>query len=270
MIGKSGILRRVLASAAHHGLNLPALLNLRHVPAFWADIRRYRQLAAKGDMPFAWRNLLPILNDKTASAGTSASHYFIMDLWMARRVVAAKPKRHVDVGSRLDGFLAHVLASGLPVTMVDIRPLPQPPAGLSFVCDDATKLARFAGRSVASLSSLHAAEHFGLGRYGDAVEPGASVAFMRSLARVLAPGGRLYFAVPVGRERVEFNAHRIFSPLTIEKVFSDAGLTAVERSIITTPGKLVAKPDWRRYLNEEYACGLWVFTRAAGRGKNKR
>jgi Caenorhabditis protein of unknown function, DUF268 len=74
--------------------------------------------------------------------------------------------------------------------------------------------------SVESLSSLHAAEHFGLGRYSDPIDLDACFKFMDSLQTVLAPAGRLYFSVPVGRERVEFNAHRVFSPLTILRRFS--------------------------------------------------
>jgi hypothetical protein len=38
---------------------------------------------------------------------------------------------------------------------------------------------------------------------------------MAAFGRVLAPGGRLYFSVPIGRVRVVFNAHRVFSPRTV-------------------------------------------------------
>lgn len=40
------------------------------------------------------------------------------------------------------------------------------------------------------------------------------------MTRVLAEGGYLYFAVPVGKEeKFCFNAHRIFCPLTILEYF---------------------------------------------------
>ena len=73
-------------------------------------------------------------------------------------------------------------------------------------------LARFADGSLESLSTLHAVEHFGLGRYGDPIHPDGWRRAAEALARVLAPGGRLYFSVPIGRERLVFNAHRVFSP----------------------------------------------------------
>ena len=85
----------------------------------------------------------------------------------------------------------------MPVTVVDIRPLKSSVDGLTFVQDDATELARFPTGSVHSLSSLHAAEHFGLGRYSDPIDPDACFKFMKALERVLAPNGRLYFSVPV-------------------------------------------------------------------------
>src|SRR5258708_35341646 len=47
---------------------------------------------------------------------------FHQDLWAARMVFEQRPSRHVDVGSRIDGFVAHVLPFML-VTVVDIRPL---------------------------------------------------------------------------------------------------------------------------------------------------
>lgn len=35
------------------------------------------------------------------------------------------------------------------------------------------------------------------------------------MAEILEKGGVLYLAVPVGRERVEYNSHRIFDPHTL-------------------------------------------------------
>src|SRR5258708_12219402 len=75
-------------------------------------------------------------------------------------------------------------------------------------------------------SSLHAGEHFGLGRYSDPVDLAACFEFMDALQRVLKPGGTLYFSVPVGRERLEFNAHRVFGPQTIIDCFSKLQLVS--------------------------------------------
>jgi len=60
----------------------------------------------------------------------------------------------------------------MPVEVVDIRPLNDIVDGLSFIRENATLLPRFENDSIESLSCLHAAEHFGLGRYGDSIDPG--------------------------------------------------------------------------------------------------
>jgi hypothetical protein len=62
---------------------------------------------------------------------------------------------------------------------------------------------------------MHVVEHVGLGRYGDPVDAEGDRKAMRELGRVVAPGGNLLFVVPVGRERVAFNAHRVYAWETV-------------------------------------------------------
>lgn len=223
---------------------------------FWGDYARYAKSAGGGPFPASLADAYPILSDWSKKAGSTGGHYFLQDLWMARRIFAARPQRHVDIGSRIDGFVAHLLVF-MPVELVDIRPLPSTVGGLSFTQDDATRLGTFADNSVESLSSLHAAEHFGLGRYGDPVDPQACFKFMNALARVLAPGGRLYFSVPVGRQRVEFNAHRVFAPRTVLDSFPTLELRAF--AAIDDAGVLreQARPD--DVAGADFACGLFEF-----------
>ena len=63
-----------------------------------------------------------------------------------------------------------------------------------------------------SLSCLHAIEHFGMGRYGDRVDLDGHVKGFRSLCAILKPGGLLDFSVPIGPDRIDFNASRVFFP----------------------------------------------------------
>ena len=169
-----------------------------------------------------------------------------------------RPDGHMDIGSRIDGFIAHLLTF-MPVTIVDIRPLSSNIEGLTFLHDDATALSMLQDNSVKSLSSLHAAEHFGLGRYSDPIDPTACFRFIDSLQRVLAPDGKLYFSVPVGRERVEFNAHRVFAPTTILQSFSRLQLLSF--SYVADDGSLHPNIEPTAMPKSEMACGLFEFTK---------
>jgi hypothetical protein len=227
------------------------------LPRFLLDWRRYQCLDPHPSFRVSLRHLFPILTDRSDEAGVAGGYYFHQDLWAARRIFRRRPAAHVDIGSRVDGFIAHLLVF-MPVTVIDIRSLESDVAGLNFSRDDATQLAGFADRSIDSLSSLHAAEHFGLGRYSDPVDPGACFRFMATLQRVLAPGGRLYFSVPVGRERLEFNAHRVFAPQTI--IDSFPGLRLVSFAWVDDDGQLHEDARVEDAAACGFGCGLFEFT----------
>ena len=158
----------------------------------------------------------------------------------------------------MDGFIAHLLVF-MPVTVVDVRPLTTDVTGLEFVRGDATSLDSWADDSVPSISSLHAVEHFGLGRYGDRLDPNGASRAMGALARVLAPGGQLYFSVPIGAERVEFNAQRVFAPATILQTFAEHGLQLAAFSAVDDRGFLVSSANPLSFTGAHYSCGLFEF-----------
>jgi SAM-dependent methyltransferase len=113
--------------------------------------------------------------------------------------------------------------------------------------------------SVDSLSCLHVIEHIGLGRYGDPVDIHGSNKSAKELSRVLSKGGALYLGVPIGRERVEFNAHRIFNPNSIVAMFSE--LELIEFKAIDDGGSFVEDVDLDDFDNADYSCGLFMFKR---------
>jgi len=234
------------------------LRSVKGLPGFLSDVGKYRRLNGSAKFPLRLGDALPILSDKEESAGSAGGHYFHQDLWAAKKIFAQRPTQHIDIGSRIDGFVAHLLVF-MPVTIVDIRRLESELAGLTFMQDDATELSQMATSSVGSISSLHAAEHFGLGRYSDPIDPQACFKFMRALQRVLSPGGRLYFSVPIGRERVEFNAHRVFAPKTVLETFSDLQLASF--SFVGDDGRLYESADPLTLPEYEMACGLFEFTK---------
>lgn len=123
-------------------------------------------------------------------------------------------KKHYDIGSRLDGFIAHILAMDIPVKVIDVRPFPIEIEGLETVVADATRMDGIKDNSVESLSELYLLEHFGLGRYGDEVNPEACFMCFEEIQKKLIQGGCCYISVPIGKNRVHFNAHRIFKAET--------------------------------------------------------
>jgi SAM-dependent methyltransferase len=234
------------------------MLFARNTPRFVRDAYAYRAQQSDSQFRFSIFALQPQLSDFQSGAGTLSGHYFWQDLWAAKKVFASQPEQHVDVGSRLDGFIAHVLTF-MPVTVVDIRPPESGVEGLTFVQADATDLATFPSDSVESLSSLHAVEHFGLGRYGDPINPEGWSRAMQALQRVLRPGGKLYFSVPVGRERLVFNSHRVFAPETVVTNFSH--LTLQSFAAVDDQGRLVEEIAPEECRKFRCGCGLFEFTK---------
>lgn len=256
-------LRQLLAvgysASVTFGFDPLALLRaVRGLPGFIRDAANYRRGSSGGRFPLRIQSVRPRLAERFSGAGSASGHYFHQDLWAARKVYQARPLRHLDVGSRVDGFVAHLLTF-MAVDVLDVRPLASNVEGLRFAQEDATHLSGIESNSVSSLSSLHAIEHFGLGRYGDTVDASACFTAMRNLARVLQPGGRLYFSVPVGIERVEFNAHRIFAPSTILNEFRDLRLLSF--SAVDDAGDLHAIANPEHFESSNYACGMYEFTK---------
>jgi SAM-dependent methyltransferase len=223
---------------------------------FWRDLRDYRR-ALRSITPDHPLELHPIFRDSRQPAGRALGHYFHQDLWAAKKIIRRSPVEHVDIGSRLDGFIAHLLAADVRVTFVDVRPLPEPVEGLSFVQADATELADFPDSSIDSMSSLHAIEHFGLGRYGDVLDPQGALRACAAFARKLAPGGRLLLSAPVGRERTEFNAHRIFAPETLPRALP--GLILRDFAAVDDYGRLQVDVRPAAFEGARFALGLYDF-----------
>jgi hypothetical protein len=240
------------------GVDIECLYSsLKRTPRFVKTALEYKRRQGES-FPLNLRYCLPYVNDYAVQAGVASGHYFWQDHWVAKRIYERKPKKHIDVGSRIDGFISSLLVF-MPVTVIDVRPMSSSIEGLSFIQDDATELGNIKSGSVESISALHSIEHFGLGRYGDPVDPEACFRAMRSLARVLRKGGRLYLSVPIGVERLYFNAHRVFSPHTVLEQFGD--LKLVSFSAVDDAGNFKKDAVVDDYTRQQFACGIFEFTR---------
>lgn len=230
---------------------LYSVTGLRELPRFFASCRAYARLP--GAERVRVRDLYPQLHDRTPTHFANA-HYFYANAWAMRRILAAKPTWHLDVASQ--PVLAGLLSALMPVTFLDYRPLGVSLDGLSCEAGDILALP-YEDRTVPSVSCLHVAEHIGLGRYGDPLDPEGTRCAALEMARILAPGGNLFFAVPIGRPRLCFNAHRIHGPETIPQYFSE--LTLVEFSVVRDDGSFVEGLDPAECEASSYACGLYWF-----------
>ena len=236
------------------GLNPAVFLALRYIPRYFSDRKRF--LAAGGQITGA----MPVLTDYHDAAGSARGHYFHQDLLVASYIHEANPARHVDVGSRIDGFVAHV-AAFREIEILDIRPLTgvghprirftqcdlmAPPSEFDATCD--------------SISCLHALEHFGLGRYGDPIDPDGHRKGFASLVRMLRPGGTLYLSFPIGQPAVLFNAHRIFAPTAALEWAKDR-LELKRFDYVDDAGDLHRQADPTKLSGLIYGCGIYTFSK---------
>lgn len=207
------ILRSIANIIEQLGFDPIKILSLKHYFRFKKNRKEWIDKGGK-----IARNYM-ILSDYESSAGIVKGHYFHQDLLVAKLIYEDQPKRHIDVGSRIDGFCAHV-ASYREIEIVDIRPLEKSVhKNIKFIQADLMQ-AHDLGETD-SISCLHAIEHFGLGRYSDPIDIEGHNKGISNLVDLVSKGGRLYLSFPIGQnDEVHFNAHRVFGVTTIFKHLS--------------------------------------------------
>ena len=228
--------------------------NLGVLPRYLVDWKIYNKKAPAQRISF--RDSYPCLADRVVDTPFDP-HYFFQAAWLARRLQEKRPSIHVDVGS--SAMMINVLSAHVKTVFVDYRPLRVRLSNLSSMAGDIARLP-FQDGSITSLSCLHVLEHVGLGRYGDPINPAGSRLAAAELQRVLKPGGTLFLSVPVGRERVCFNAHRVFSSSTVKDFFRELQLKAF--SLVDDAGQFTEEVPPKAAAALEYGCGLFEFVKA--------
>src|SRR3989339_775180 len=163
--------------------------HLRAFPFFVRNLYDYSLKNKDRRFSFKWRDAFFTSYDRFQHAGIAGGHYFFQDLWAASILYKRNVAQHVDVGSRTDGFVAHLLPF-CHVTYVDLRKIESNIPNLIIRQGSLLDLP-FEDASIESLSCLHVIEHVVLGRYGDGVDPEGYLKAARELSRVLTPGGVL-------------------------------------------------------------------------------
>jgi SAM-dependent methyltransferase len=209
---------------------------------------------ADGRFRYGWTLRWPCLNDVSSSTPFDA-HYLYHTGWAARKVISLNPEYHVDISSSLN--FVSLTSAFVPLRFYDYRPADITLSGLECGSADITKLP-FADDSIKSLSCMHVMEHIGLGRYGDPFDPRGDLTGIAELKRVLSPGGRVLFVVPVGGvPMLQFNAHRVYTHAQIVAYFDDLELE--EFSLITDGGKFIENASIEDASKQKYGCGCFLF-----------
>jgi hypothetical protein len=230
------------------------LSRFRNIPWFVGSLREWRRLGG------VVSRVRPMLDDRAKQAGECKGHYFHQDYWVARQIFVSAPQRHVDVGSRIDGFVAHV-ATFREIEVLDVRQLRSTVQNIKFRQANLMESPEDLCEYCDSLSCLHALEHFGLGRYGDQLDPNGHHRGFKNLISLLTPGGMLYISFPIGRAGVEFNAHRVFDPAEIFDWPGSSSIELQEFVYVDDAGDLCIgkRPEDPVLRNLEYGCGIYAF-----------
>jgi Caenorhabditis protein of unknown function, DUF268 len=210
-----------LLKFAKHYFKFPLVSYLQNCAWYLRDFRWYQKNAAQSKFALSTNKVIPCLYDKTTTTPIEPI-YFYQDSWAAEKIFSNAPAHHYDIASSVKTM--GIISGKIPVTLVDIRPPDVSLPNLHFQKGDITQLP-FESNSINSISSLCVIEHIGLGRYGDALDTSGSEKAVQELQRVTAPGGFIYFSVPIDdANKIYFNAHRAFTPEYVRALFAECNL----------------------------------------------
>jgi SAM-dependent methyltransferase len=226
------------------------------------EYKQFSKLTQKREyrLKIQWKDRYPCLNDRTETTPFDA-HYIYHPAWAARILARQSPKYHVDISSTLN--FCTIVSAFIPVKFYDYRPANLHLSNLESKSVNLIDLP-FEDKSIDSLSCMHTVEHIGLGRYGDALDPDGDLKAINELIRVLAFGGDLLFVVPIGKPRIMFNAHRIYSYDQICNLFKELEL----KEFILIPDNagesgIIMNASKEKVNNQIYGCGCFWFKRGS-------
>ncbi len=246
----------VAALSVSLGFDPRKLTRVRFVPRYISQYFRFKRSGG------VVTHRQPMLSDYQAPAGVASGQYFHQDLLVASLIHQNNPVRHVDIGSRIDGFVAHV-AAFRKIEVMDVRKLDDTGhENISFLQADLMDQENAPENIADSVSCLHTIEHFGLGRYGDPIDPKGHIKGFNNILRMLAHKGVVYISFPIGNQNaVHFNAHRVFHPTDIFSWPTDGTqLDLLRFDYVDDDGKLHQNVDVKNVvLNVNHGCGIYTF-----------
>jgi hypothetical protein len=225
--------------------------NVKYIIKYFRDYSKFSKLTKINQ-------IFPILGEHREKSSAVIKHYFNQDLLVATYIYKNNPKKHVDVGSRIDGFVAHV-ATFRKIEVFDIRDNNFQFKNIRFKRKDISKIDKGLINYCDSLSCLHTLEHFGLGRYGDQLDPNGHIKGFKNLVKILKTGGTLYISFPISDKNVTyFNSERSFNPKEILKWSNE--LRLVKFDFIDDYEKIFLDVDLNKFHKKiSYGCGIYTF-----------
>ena len=253
-IGKRNYLRKTNHFLNLVGINLKKILYLKNLIKYIKQYFFFKKLG--GEV----RSFYPMLDDFEDSAGNIKNHLFHSDLLTSQKVFEKKPQKHLDIGSRIDGVIAQI-SSFRSLDVLDIRDLSiYPHKNINFVKKDLlTILDLGEEEKYDSISSIGCLAHIGLGRYGDTIDPNGFKKAVKSIKELAKKNCNVYVLVPVGKEGVEFNAHKIFKTEKIIKEFEINGFNLHEFHLINDSGDLILNSKIKHSIDLNFGGGYFVF-----------
>lgn len=175
----------------------------------------------------------------------------------SEQIAQSNPDGILDIGSYRD-WLAGVMAY-YSVTTVDVRDRKSNLSNETIINQDVRSLG-MAENSMDMVTTLHTIEHFGLGRYGDEFDPDGDKKAVTNFLRVIKPGGRFLFSVPVtaGKACISFNSHRIYTMKMVREWMRELSLES-EIFIKRKPAKLCNESELATQPGEfDVYCGCYL------------
>jgi len=217
--------------------------------------KEYFEFIKKNDGRFTVdeKDFLRCLDDNTEYTGFDA-HYIYHPAWAARVVKKISPKFHIDISSTL--HFCSILSAFIDVKFYDYRPAILNLDNLKSERIDLTNIF-FEDNSQYCVSCMHTIEHIGLGRYGDPIDPNADIKAINELKRIIKPDGHLLIVVPIGKPKIMFNAHRIYSYEMIINLMN--GFNLKEFSMVYDNQDFKTNANPKDVENQNYGCGCFWF-----------
>ena len=181
-------------------------------------------------------------------------HYVIQSWWGCKRIGSTNVEVHYDFSSSIP-FVAN-LSALKQVCYHEYNPPALSLPNIKVLSADLLRL-NYKDASLDSISCFHVLEHIGLGRYGDALDPDGYLIAINELKRVCSIGGRIYITVPVGKDSIYVNAHRVFDANKFTRNFT--GFSLVEFSCVLDGGELLENVGENIVECEKYALGMFCF-----------